>query len=655
MIESTNRHRATATLGWFCMVVAACLTLWAYSPALDAGFVFDDEANITDSPAVHWTEVSLRNVELLLGSSRLRQRPVANLSFALDHLAGGLDPSGFHLTNVLIHLTVGGTLMWLCLLYTRLTASPPQARQSRGAARYLALVPVGLFLLHPLNTQAVAYVVQRMTSMAALFTLLAFASYLMARYKVTLRSRGWYVGAIIFWMLGIGSKENAVLLLPVIALYEVCFFRSEWQRRVEQILGGQWNSQWTVRAWAAAAVLVALASWVVMTSHDGIGLFGTFKGRDFSGLERMLTQTRVQLLYLSLLLWPSPARLSLDHDFVVSHGLLDPATTLLATFACLVLVASAIFLCVRRPRYGFPVLAYMLFHAIEAGPVGLELVFEHRMYLPSTMLVLLGSALLVDARPGKQTLALATIFVLSFPLTHWTYDRNLVWADPVELQGDIARKSPSKARAQHNFALALREAGRIEEALTTVQRAIQLDPGDDRPHRLLGDILLDLDRPREALQAFQTARTVKPTSMAPVLGIGKALAADGREEEAFQHYLATGTQFGQGGLPWQAIPVLREAVNLRAENAEARHALGSSYLMVDKHDDAIEQFRAALLLDSSKYESWYNLGLTADSLGLHDEAIRAYEGFIKRAPPALQQQISRASARIGALSIDTSR
>jgi Flp pilus assembly protein TadD len=655
MSEGMGQHRVPTALAWICLVVVIGLTIWAYTPALDAGFVFDDQPNIVDSPAVHWDEISWENVGLILNSSLLQSRPAANLSFAVDHLVWGLDPGGFHLTNLLIHLAVGGTLIWVCLLYISLTPSSPPADRSRRATIYLTLVAVGVFLLHPMNTQAVTYVVQRMASLAALFTLLSFASYLMARHRVTFRSGWWYMAAALFWLLGLGSKENAILLLPVIALYEACFFRGEWQRRVERTLNGNWNRQWTIRAWIVAFVFCGLAGWVITVSSDAVSWLSTFGGRDFSGLERVLTQTRVQVFYLSLLLWPSPGRLSLDHDFAVSHGMLDPATTLFATAACAVLLATAIFLCVRRPRYGFPIFAYIVFHALEAGPVSLELVFEHRMYLPSTMLVLLGTVLLVDAKPRTQLVMPVAVLVLCFPLAHWTYTRNQVWADPITLQADIAHKSPNKARAQHNFALALREAGRIEEALTVAQRAIQLSPTDDKPRRLLGDILLDLDRPQDALQAFQTALSITPTSMPPVLGIGRALVADGREEEAFQHYLATGTQFGQGGLPWQAIPVLQEAVNLRTDDAEARHALGSAYMLYPKYDDAIDQFRAALQLDPGKYESWYNLGLSADALDLHDEAIRAYEGFIEHAPPALQQPIVRARSRIKALNEDKSR
>ena len=655
MSEGTSQNQIPATLAWICAVIVIGLTIWAYAPALDAGFVLDDEPNIVDSPAVHWDEISWENLDLILNASLLQSRPVANLSFAIDHLAWGLDPGGFHQTNIIIHLAVGSVLLWICLLYARFSSQAPQLPTGRRSTLILALVCVSVFLVHPLNTQAVTYVVQRMASLAALFALLSFASYLMARYRVTSRSGWWYMAAALFWLLALGSKENAILLLPVIALYEACFFRSEWQQRVEQTLNGNWNRQWTIRAWIVAFVFCVLAGWVVTVSSDAVSWLSTFGGRDFSGLERTFTQTRVQIFYLSLLLWPSPARLSLEHDFAVSHGLLDPVTTLFATFACVVLLATAIFLCVRRPRYGFPVFAYMLFHAIEAGPVSLELVFEHRMYLPSTMLVLLGAVLLVDAKPRTQLVALAAIFILCIPLAHSTYTRNQVWADPITLQADIAHKSPNKARAHHNFARALREAGRTEEALTVVQRAIQLDPRDDRPYRLLGDILLDLDRPLEALQAFQAALQFKPNSMAPILGIGRALVADDREEEAFRHYLENGTQFGQGGSPWQAIPVLKEAVALRAEDAEAHHALGSAYLMIQKHSEAIERFRAALQLDPIKYESWYNLGLSADALSLRDEAIRAYEEFIEHAPPALQQPIVRARTRIEALNADKSR
>jgi hypothetical protein len=147
------------------------LTAIVYLPALDAGFVFDDRINIEQASGVHWTEVSPGVIGGLLDSTLIPRRVVANASFALNHLAGGLAPRGYHLVNVLIHLAVGLTLAWAAFLYLRMVF-PARERQQLGMA---AVVPVVLFLVHPLNTQAVTYVVQRMTSLAALFSLLALA------------------------------------------------------------------------------------------------------------------------------------------------------------------------------------------------------------------------------------------------------------------------------------------------------------------------------------------------------------------------------------------------------------------------------------------------------------------------------------------------
>jgi Flp pilus assembly protein TadD/uncharacterized membrane protein YhaH (DUF805 family) len=631
------------------------LTLWAYWPALDAPFVFDDIPNILNSPAIRWTEFSWENVVSLLDSSRLQTRPIANFSFALNHLIGALEPGGFHLTNVLIHLSVGAALMWLCTLYARCAAGASKLVVSNWCIAGLALLPVGLFFLHPFNTQAVTYFVQRMTSLAALFTLLAFASYLKARYSDTARSRWWYLAALLFWVLGVGSKENSVLLLPIILLYEVCFFRGEWRQKVEQALGGTWNQKWTVRAWVGSGAVAALAVYLVVASTEVIGLMDDFPSRDFNGVERLMTQARVMVFHLSQLVWPAPGRLNLDHDFAVSRGLLQPATTLPAILACGAFLVFAVNLAVRRPRYGFPLTAYALFHSIEAGPISLEVIFEHRMYLPLTMLSLVAATAVVDANSRRRARTLILMFVLLFVLAGLTHERNQVWADPLELRRDIAAKSPIKARAQHNFALALYEAGRSEEALLISRRAVELDQSDPRPLKVLGDILVDLGRPGEAVDVFRKALGMAPANVKFVLGLGSALLALDDEESAFQHYLGSGIELGRNGRPWEAITILKEAVRLRNEDAIAHNALGSAYMTAGLKKQAIGQFRSAIELEPDKIEAWYNLGLVADELGFRDEAIYAFQGFLDRAPASLQQHILRARARVEALSRDTGR
>jgi tetratricopeptide (TPR) repeat protein len=639
-------------LVWLYAAFLLCLATWAYGPALDAPFVFDDQGNIVNSPAVHWVEFSLDNIEQVLEYQRLRQRPVANFSFALDHLLWGLEPRGFHFTNILIHAAVCAALFWLSLVYVRVTSRSARSEQSARFRFVGAIIPVGIFLLHPLNTQAVTYIVQRMTSLSALFTLLAFAGYLIARHRLTSRPLLWFCMAIVTWIFGLGSKEIALLLLPVIGLYEVCFFRRAWVSRIERWLAVKWNRNWTVGAWIGFFAVAGISLSFVMAASQSIGLIADFPGRDFNGIERLMTQARVQIFYLSQLIWPIPGRLNIDHEFLLSTSLVSPPTTLPAIVLCLALMTGAAYLCRRVPRYGFPLLAYALFHSIEAGPVNLEIIFEHRMYLPMSMLALAGAVAIANVRPTSRPMILVPAVALSIVFAAWTHARNEVWADPLEFQRDIAEKTPGKARAQHNFALALHEAGRNEEALPVIRRAVDLDRGDPRSLKVLGDVLMNLDMLAEATEAYQTAITMDPTDIRFVIGLGAVMLAGGDEDSAFLHYLESGVRLGRNGHPWEAVAVLKEAVRVRPGAADARSALGSAYNGAGLNDEAIEQFRLAIEMDPELIAAWYNLGLVADALGLADEALRGYQGFVERAPRELQRSIDTARNRIERLSME---
>jgi tetratricopeptide (TPR) repeat protein len=652
ILTPDNRQGTRPILVWLYVVFLVSLATWAYGPALDAPFVFDDQGNIVDSPAVHWAEFSLENVKKVLGYQRLPQRPIANFSFALDHLLWGLEPRGYHLTNILIHAAVCAALFWLSLLYVRISSRSARTEQSPWVTFLIAIIPAGLFLLHPLNTQAVTYVVQRMTSLSTLFTLIAFASYLVARHRLTPRPLLWFCIAIFMWIIGLGCKEIALLLLPVIALYEICFFHRAWVSRIEHGLAVNWNQYWTMGAWTGSFAVAGISLWFVMVSSQSIGLIGDFPGRDFSGIERLMTQARVQIFYLSQLIWPIPSRLNIDHEFLVSTSLVSPPTTLPAIILCMALITVAAYLCSRVPRYGFPLMAYALFHSIEAGPVNLEIIFEHRMYLPMSMLMLAAAVVIADVRPTRRPVILVSAVALSVILAGWTHARNAVWADPLEFQRHIAEKSPGKARTQHNFAVALHEAGRNEEALPVIRHAVDLDRGDPRSLKVLGDVLMDLGMLAEATEAYQTAITMDPTDIRFMLGLGTVMLASGDENAAFLHYLGSGVRLGRNGHPWEAVAILKEAVGVRPEAANARSALGSAYNAAGLNDEAFEQFRVAIELDPELIAAWYNLGLVADALGHTDEALRAYTGFVERAPYELQRPIETARKRIEQLSME---
>lgn len=621
------------------------LTAWAYLPSLDVGFVFDDISSIVEAPAVHWPAVSIENVRMTLDGARLPRRPVANLSFGLNHAFDGLDPFGYHLANLFIHLVVGLVLVWVTYEYLRGAAG---VGHNRSGQWMVAVLPAALFLVHPLNTQAVTYAVQRMSSLAALFCLVSLGAYLQGR-RVDSRAarRAWFAGAVASWLLAVGSKENALILPVVIATWEWCFHRSAWWKAVQRL--GQ-HPKRAALVGVAVLATVAVSTLMLLRFARGVSIpvFDVIPGRDFTGLERMLTQSRVQLLYLSLLLWPAPARLNLEHDVAVSRTLLDPPVTLFAAVLWLVVIVGAVILVRRRPLLGFPVLAYLEFHLIEAGPIGLDLMFEHRMYLPMTMLALLVAAGLAETRSTVRRVAVPIVVLLAVVLAGATHARNRTWVEPLELHRDIAEKSPRSARAQHNLGVALLIAGRPEEAAVPLERAVELEPDKALPWSQLGHAYLETGRFGEAERAFRRAFALDPRDDRSGYNVAVALERQGRAEDAARFLTEIGTRFGMRGRIMEAIRALRRAVELEPTSSTSHNQLGSALLVAGRLADATAAYREAVRLDPENAEALYNLGLVLEREGNARGAAEAYRRFLRHAPPRLEAQIEQVRRKLAA-------
>ncbi|HSG09492.1 MAG TPA: tetratricopeptide repeat protein [Longimicrobiales bacterium] len=513
-------------------VLALILTVSAYRPALDSGFYFDDNTNLVRAPALHWSEVSLRAARDLWTNAHLPTRFVANLTLALNHAAAGLRPMGYHAVNVVIHLLVGLAVFVLIRAYEGGTRSgAPGGGTWPQAAGPAAALAAALFLVHPLNTQAVTYVVQRMASLAALFCIVAFTIYLLAREHRSGRS-AWYLGAtaVPIWLLGMGCKENAALLPFVLIAYEACFHRDFWRAR--------WNALGNRGRLALFAACVTAAAVLVSVFGSSFRFTHTWDIRDFNGWERILTQLRVQWLYLGLLIWPSPGRLTLEHDVAVSRSLLDPVSTLVAGLLWVVALGGVLVLCARWPRYGFPLAAYLIWHSLESGPVNLELVFEHRMYLPMTMVALLAGVVLADVGGGRLRHLPFIALALTLPMARATWERNRVWADEEAFFRDTAIKAPNKFRPWYNLGTFLGREGRIEEARGPLERAAQLDPEHSEVNNQLGNIYLLSGKAQQALEAYRKAVRLTPENMEARYNLAALADQLGLNEEAVRNYRA---------------------------------------------------------------------------------------------------------------------
>lgn len=525
-------------IAWLVLLAGLLVTFVVYLPGLSGGFYFDDQFSIAQAPAVHWQELSLQGVWAAATSGRLPGRSIANLSFGVNHLFGGLDPKGYHRFNLVVHLAVGLVLAWTCHAFA---VQRPAAESARTAAPVAAALSATVFLVHPLNVQAVTYVVQRMTSLAALFSLLAFGCYLQAR-RAGSQSRTVRVlllsAACVCWPLALMSKENTLILPAVVVVHELCFHRAAWRSR----LAGMDRTSRVKSALAVVAIalaVVAIASAYV--DYQAISFATTFPQRDYNGWERMLTQPRVHFAYATLLVWPAPSRLNLDHEFAVSRSLLDPPSTLAAVVFWLVFALGAIILARSRPRYGFPLLAYLLFHFVESGPLNIEMIFEHRMYLPMAALVMLLTAATVDLGARlRMGVAVATALAI-VPLAAANHTRNVTWSDPLSFYRDCAEKSPNKYRAVYNYGRTLVVRGSYFDAVPVLQQAIRLDPQKSQVHNELALAYQGINLPAKAVAELQEAVRLNASDGEATYNLAVLLDNAGSHAEAarlYRHFLA---------------------------------------------------------------------------------------------------------------------
>ena len=335
-------------------ILVGLVLFGVYWPGLHGQLFFDDLPNILAVESLRLETLSLESLRAVIssGGSGPSGRPVAQLSFALNYYFSGLDPFAFKLTNLFIHAANGVLVFFLARrLFASLKRSPSQRVESIAAGLVAAI-----WLLHPMQLLPVLHVVQRMTSLSALFLLLALLCHLRGRAAGALQNVAWLLlGWLIFWPLSFLSKETG-LLFPFFALaWELIVRRAEVGgldrfARIFAVLGG------AVVLLSIAYLLLPFGDWL----WAGYGL------RSFSLGERVLTEGRVLWFYLGLILFPRLEAFGLHHDdFVISTGIFAPWTTLTALVGLLGLAVLVWKARTRMPLVAFGIAWFLIGHSME--------------------------------------------------------------------------------------------------------------------------------------------------------------------------------------------------------------------------------------------------------------------------------------------------
>lgn len=460
-----KKHPATPL--WLHLLAAAVISLATVPPYLTTfttPFLLDDSINFAENQATLISDLSLESLRKAATDTPNSRRWLPNISFALHYYFHKHDLWGYHLVNLLIH--IGSGILIYMLFYCSLGYVRPPTETTRLRFE-IALAGSLLWLLHPLQINAVTYIVQRMTSMAAMFCLSSLLCYILARQSRSLGIRIiFFTAALLAAAMALCSKENSLMLPFLLGAYEVYFLRSRQALSRKNLLGGL----------AVGAALTAVAVVVLLGKGIFVSMLSGYAARDFTLIERLLTESRIMYLYLSLLILPLPGKFSLAHDITLSTGLFSPIQTVLAIGGLLGLVVLAIYLFRRDRLLSFALFWFFANMVIESTVYPLELIFEHRMYFPSIFLFLAGARFFYTLSGTRIYPARIVVLLLIPVLGLFTWQRNQVWQDQVTLWGDAIAKSPHNARAYNNLAEGYVKKNDFLKAKENYLRALQNSP-----------------------------------------------------------------------------------------------------------------------------------------------------------------------------------
>jgi tetratricopeptide (TPR) repeat protein len=644
-----------------------------YWNSVEGPFVWDDQTSIVTNPTIQ----RLWPLSVPLNPPRetpVAGRPVVNLSFALNYAYGELHETGYHVWNIAVHIACALVLFGIA---RRTLAGPKLAPRFGAVANPTAMGATLLWMVHPLQSEAVDYVTQRTESMMALFFLLTLYCAIRSRRSST-HGVSWQALSVVTCALGMASKESMVTAPIVVALYDRTFEFSSWRETFR-------TRKYFYSALATTWVELGAFLWQQPRTTAGFSVA-------VSPWTYLLNQAEMITRYLRLSLWPSP--------LVLDYGLPRPLTlrSVVGNLAVLVplLIATAVTL-VRWPAIGFLAATFFMTLAPTSSviPIASEVGAERRMYLPATALAALTAvavALLMERaserRPQQKRnrliCAAGSIAILALLAVQTVY-RNAEYASPVQLwQTVVDRRPHGRARASlaaeliaagnHNEAMVqLREAvrdypdarfglgtelileGRVEEGIANLRQFIQAQPSNlnRTPARiLLAQALANQGKLHDAVDEFRTVLKDVPNHDGVRANLADVLAALGQHEQALTEYRAllvrqpnssvVETRLAMGlaktGRFNEAIEHFRHARDLNPQSGALNRQLAEMYLRVGDGAQGEAYARETLRIDPNDGEAHNLLGVALAARGRIDEAIPQFQQAVRINPNNAQAQ-----------------
>lgn len=610
-----------------CIVFVAIIS---YSNTFSAPFTFDSIFWLQENPY----QLDIKDINNFLSQVvtgiKHGGRFIGFLTFAIDYKIGGLSVLPYHITNLIIHI-VCGILVYFLVLQTVKTPYFTHLKKESEIKQLDYITPVNtvhtkhyglialfsalLFVSHPIQTQAVTYIIQRFTSLATMFYLFSLILYINGRLRIEMKYKQtqdneinkitvspfssilktygvailYFLVSLIFAVLAFRTKEMAITLPISIVCYELFFFRVSLKKRLLFLA-------------PLFLIIIIVPLWVLSGGQSirefFLNIFNLKIQTDMPRTVYLITQFRVMVTYIRLIFLPINQSIDYDYEIYNSFFVTPVILSFLFIMALLGLSFYLLYYSSKKGSFyarciSFGILWFFITQSPNAIIPSVDVIVEHRLYLPLvgfSFAMAFASDVILKKLKSRwyifNKLGIVAAVCIIAILTITTFVRNTVWKSEISLWEDVVEQFPNNARALNNLSAAYIDAGRYLDAIEKSRRTLTLAPGNTNAYNNIGFAYFKLGMLQEARDAFEEAIRYNPDST-----------------EIYSNLVVVCIYLGDYK---RAIEASKEVIR-RAPSAFAYNNLGISYLRLNMINDAISSFRKSLELKPDYKEALDNL------------------------------------------------
>lgn len=606
-------------IAFLIIAVAAALV---YSNTFGSGFYFDDGYNITDNyhiknvfrPDIIWNYNPTRFITLF--------------TVAINYYLGGINVLGYHIVNIFIHILTSCAVF--VFVKTTLSISTVNEKSEKLNAGYIALFSALIFAVHPIQTQAVTYIIQRAASLASLFYISSVTMYAKYRLAEAKKEKSVYLFLSLgFCVLGMFTKEFVFTLPLMIIVYEFIFFYKGgrvFRKDLIPYLLTFFIIPFTIKFLSPRAIKEVSQASSQITAYN-----------------YFITQFKVIVTYIRLVFWP--VNQNLDYDIAASGSFFEPVT-IISFLLLAALFGLAVYLFKKEKIISFGILWFFISLAVESSVLPIrDVIFEHRMYLPMAGVTFLLVYIAVKYLPEKYLKPLAgAAIIIVIVLGAAAFQRNKVWANEYTLWNDVVQKSPQKARAYSNRGVALLNLKRYDEAINDFNKTLSLNKTFKNAYFNRGSVYYYKKEYDKAIADFSKTIALDSTYALAYNNLGAILLERHQFSEAVSYFdkaILNDTNYAAAynnrgvlskalGNYQKAAIDYKKAIEKNKNYAEAYFNLGEVYMLVGNYELAQGYFNRAIELNSNYTEAYYNRGNVLFMTGKATEALADYNFVLQK-------------------------